>query len=61
MFALALAKDVQENLIFIDESAKSKQSRQHMMKQFGDFIRFTNLRKLSIYKATTFCIGRKSN
>ena len=50
MFSLSIAEDIKDSLIFIDESAKSKQSLPHMMKQLIELIRFTNLRKLSIQK-----------
>ena len=48
MISLAVAKDIKDSLILMDENAKSKQYRLHMVERFMELIRFTNLKKLSI-------------
>lgn len=57
VYSISLAKDIKDTLSIIDESSKSKQTHPLMMGQLCEFIRFSNLRRLSNNRYRMNCMS----
>lgn len=46
---MALAKDLKDDIISINENTREKRTREHIHEQLFDFIRFTNLKQFVFF------------